>query len=144
MSEERLRAAVASGVTGSETAYRALLQSIVEVARAIFAARASSVLLLDDARDAYLWRVEGASGAQPHPVQVPVTLTPWEAGPKLVADLVAAVHSGGPTACDVAEARRASAIGFAIHASSAAGGRRLALDEVDRELRVPSFPWGND
>ncbi|MDQ3700243.1 MAG: Gfo/Idh/MocA family oxidoreductase [Chloroflexota bacterium] len=102
------------------------------------------LLLLDDARDAYLWRVEGASGAQPHPVQVPVTLTPWEAGPKLVADLVAAVHSGGPTACDVAEARRASAIGFAIHASSAAGGRRLALDEVDRELRVPSFPWGND
>lgn len=102
------------------------------------------LLLLNDARDAYLWRVEGASGAQPHPAQAPVTSEPWEAGPRLVADLVAAIRSGGTTACDAAEARRASAIGFAIHASGAAGGRRLAPDEVDHELRVPSFPWGNE
>ena len=37
MSEE-LRAAVAAGVLGSEQSYRELLQSIVEVARAIFKA----------------------------------------------------------------------------------------------------------
>ncbi|MDX6407836.1 MAG: hypothetical protein QOE13_907 [Gaiellaceae bacterium] len=50
MSDE-LRAAVAAGVLGSEDQYRALLQSIVDVARAIFKAKASSILLLDEATD---------------------------------------------------------------------------------------------
>jgi GAF domain-containing protein len=45
---EDLRAAVAAGVLGSEEGYRALLQSIVEVARAIFKAKASSIFLLDE------------------------------------------------------------------------------------------------
>lgn len=48
MSEDRLHAAVAAGVLGSEERFRALLRSVVEVARAIFAAKASSVLLLDE------------------------------------------------------------------------------------------------
>ena len=46
-----LRAAVAAGVLGTEDGYRALLQSIVDVARAIFKAKASSILLLDEATD---------------------------------------------------------------------------------------------
>ncbi len=46
-----LRAAVAAGVLGSEDQYRALLQSIVDVARAIFRAKASSILLLDEEAD---------------------------------------------------------------------------------------------
>ena len=50
MSDE-LRAAVAAGVLGSEDQYRALLQSIVDVARAIFKAKASSILLLDEESD---------------------------------------------------------------------------------------------
>ena len=50
MSDE-LRAAVAAGVLGSEDHYRALLQSIVDVARAIFRAKASSILLLDEEAD---------------------------------------------------------------------------------------------
>ena len=50
MSDE-LRAAVAVGVLGSEDHYRALLQSIVDVARAIFKAKASSILLLDEETD---------------------------------------------------------------------------------------------
>lgn len=50
MSDE-LRAAVAAGVLGSEDQYRALLQSIVDVARAIFKAKASSILLLDEQTD---------------------------------------------------------------------------------------------
>ena len=50
MSDE-LRAAVAVGVLGSEDHYRALLQSIVDVARAIFRAKASSILLLDEETD---------------------------------------------------------------------------------------------
>ena len=43
-----LRAAVAAGVVGSEESYRALLSAIVEVARSIFGATASSILLLDE------------------------------------------------------------------------------------------------
>jgi len=42
-----LKAAVAAGVVGSEESFRALLNAIVEVARSIFGARASSILLLD-------------------------------------------------------------------------------------------------
>jgi GAF domain-containing protein len=44
-----LNAAVAAGVAGSEERYRRLLSSIVEVARSIFQARASSILLYDEA-----------------------------------------------------------------------------------------------
>jgi GAF domain-containing protein len=43
-----LNAAVAAAALGSEERFRELLRSIVEVARAIFAAKASSVLLLDE------------------------------------------------------------------------------------------------
>jgi GAF domain-containing protein len=46
-----LRAAVAAGVLGSEEQFRGLLQSIVDVARAIFRAKASSILLLDEQTD---------------------------------------------------------------------------------------------
>jgi GAF domain-containing protein len=48
MSTDRLAAAVAAGVLGSEERFRELLRSVVEVARAIFAAKASSILLLDE------------------------------------------------------------------------------------------------
>jgi GAF domain-containing protein len=44
-----LNSAVAAAALGSEERFRALLRSVVEVARAIFAAKASSVLLLDEA-----------------------------------------------------------------------------------------------
>ncbi len=43
-----LRAAVAVGVLGSEDSFRSLLAAIVEVARSIFGAKASSILLLDE------------------------------------------------------------------------------------------------
>jgi GAF domain-containing protein len=46
-----LRAAVAAGVLGAEEGYRALLRATVEVARAIFHAKASSVFLLDEDAD---------------------------------------------------------------------------------------------
>ncbi len=48
MSDDGLHAAVAAGVLGSEDRFRELLRSVVEVARAIFAAKASSILLLDE------------------------------------------------------------------------------------------------
>jgi len=46
-----LRAAVAAGVLGSEEQHRSLLRAIVEVARAIFGAQASSIMLLDEETD---------------------------------------------------------------------------------------------
>jgi GAF domain-containing protein len=48
---DRLHAAVAAGLLSSEERYRALLRSVVEVARAIFRAQASSVFLLDEEAD---------------------------------------------------------------------------------------------
>jgi len=46
--DEDLRAAVAAGALAARDAYRPLLQSIVDVARAIFGARAASIMLLDE------------------------------------------------------------------------------------------------
>lgn len=63
MSED-LRAAVAAGVLGSEIAYRSLLQSIVEVARAIFSARASSIFLLDEETDELVFEAVAGEGAE--------------------------------------------------------------------------------
>jgi GAF domain-containing protein len=60
---EDLRAAVAAGVLGAEATYRSLLQSIVEVARAIFAARASSIFLLDEASDELVFEAVAGEGA---------------------------------------------------------------------------------
>lgn len=48
MTEEDLRAAVAAGALAARGAHRPLLQAIVEVARAIFGARAASIMLLDE------------------------------------------------------------------------------------------------
>jgi GAF domain-containing protein len=63
MSEDRLRAAVAAGALGAEESYRALLQSIVEVARAIFGARASSIFLHDEASDELVFEAVAGEGA---------------------------------------------------------------------------------
>jgi GAF domain-containing protein len=51
MNEDGFRAAVAAGVVGADDAYRSLLRSIVEVARAIFGAQRSSIFLLDEETD---------------------------------------------------------------------------------------------
>jgi GAF domain-containing protein len=62
MSED-LRAAVAAGVVGSEDAFRSLLQSVVEVARAIFGAKASSIFLLDEQADELVFEAVAGEGA---------------------------------------------------------------------------------
>jgi len=60
---EDLRAAVGAGVLGSEDAYRDLLRSIVEVARAIFGAKASSIFLLDEDTDELVFEAVAGEGA---------------------------------------------------------------------------------
>jgi len=58
-----LNAAVAAGVVGAEDAYRSLLSATVEVARAIFRAKASSVLLLDEETDELVFEAVAGAGA---------------------------------------------------------------------------------
>src|SRR3954471_18571362 len=58
-----LQAAVAAGVLGAEGGYRALLQATVEVARAIFHAKAASVFLLDEATDELVFEAVAGEGA---------------------------------------------------------------------------------
>jgi GAF domain-containing protein len=58
-----LRAAVAVGVLGADDDYRALLQSIVEVARSIFGAKASSLMLLDEETDELVFEAVAGEGA---------------------------------------------------------------------------------
>jgi GAF domain-containing protein len=62
-SADDLRAAVAAGVLGAESAFGGLLGSIVEVARAIFSARASSILLLDEPADELVFAAVAGEGS---------------------------------------------------------------------------------
>lgn len=59
-----LRAAVAAGVLGAEELYRELLRSVVEVARAIFGAKASSVFLHDEEADELVFAAVAGEGEE--------------------------------------------------------------------------------
>jgi GAF domain-containing protein len=61
---DELRSAVAAGVFGTEHDYRGLLQSVVEVARAIFRAKAASIFLLDEAADELVFEAVAGEGAE--------------------------------------------------------------------------------
>jgi GAF domain-containing protein len=63
MSNEELRAAVAAGVLGAEESFQGLLQSVVEVARAIFHAQASSIFLLDEETDELVFEAVAGEGS---------------------------------------------------------------------------------
>ena len=65
MSEKpELQSAVAAGVVGSEESFRALLNAIVEVARSIFGAKASSILLLDPEADELVFEAVVGEGEE--------------------------------------------------------------------------------
>lgn len=106
------------------------------------------LLVFDDGRQAYLRALAGRGGANGEARLLPLDLPPagegWPAGPAAVRDLIAAVETGGTTACDVEHARRATEIGFAVHVSHAAGGARVPVPAPDRSMRIESFPWGNE
>jgi GAF domain-containing protein len=63
VSDDPLRTAVAAGVLASEDAYRGLLGSVVDVARAIFHARAASIFLLDEERDELVFEAISGEGS---------------------------------------------------------------------------------
>jgi GAF domain-containing protein len=62
--KSELQAAVAAGVVGSEEAFRGLLGAIVEVARSIFGARASSILLFDEETEELVFEAVVGEGEQ--------------------------------------------------------------------------------
>jgi GAF domain-containing protein len=64
MTRDAFDAAAAAGALGSEGGHRALLQSVVDVARAIFGAEAASVLLLDDATDELVFEAISGTGQE--------------------------------------------------------------------------------
>jgi GAF domain-containing protein len=61
---EELQAAVAAGILGTEDDYRALLQSVVDVAAAIFGAKAASIFLFDDRSDELVFEAVAGEGAE--------------------------------------------------------------------------------
>lgn len=103
--------------------------------------------VLDDAREVFRWSPpsrDGRSAAVMERVEVPTPEPEWPAGLAIVRDLVAAVESGGRTACDIDQARWATEIGFGVHLSSEERGERVTLPARSRTLRVESLPWGNE
>ena len=59
-----LNAAVAAAALGSEDRFRELLRSVVEVARSIFAAKASSILLLDEEANELVFEAVAGEGEE--------------------------------------------------------------------------------
>ena len=64
MNDGRLHAAVAASALAGEEAHRELLQSIVETARSIFGAKASSIILYDGEADELVFRAATGEGSQ--------------------------------------------------------------------------------
>jgi GAF domain-containing protein len=64
MDEAGFRAAVAAGTLGSDEQHRALLQSIVDVARAIFGAKAASIFLYDEAAGELVFEAVAGEGEE--------------------------------------------------------------------------------
>jgi GAF domain-containing protein len=61
---DRLHAAVAASSLAGEEAHRELLQSIVETARSIFGAKASSIILYDEEADELVFRAVTGEGSE--------------------------------------------------------------------------------
>jgi GAF domain-containing protein len=61
---DSFRAAVAAGVASADEAYASLLKSVVEVARAIFGAKASSIMLLDEEADELVFAAVAGEGEE--------------------------------------------------------------------------------
>ena len=61
---DALRAAAGTGMLSPERAHRELLESIVQVARAIFAARASSIMLFDEPAGELVFEAVAGEGSE--------------------------------------------------------------------------------
>lgn len=64
MAEDRLSSAVAAGAFAGEDVHDALLRSIVDVARSIFAAKAASITLLDEDTEELVFEAVAGEGSE--------------------------------------------------------------------------------
>jgi GAF domain-containing protein len=64
VSDDRLRAAVASGVLDASALHQALLQSIADVALVIFNAKATTIFLLDEATNELVFEAVAGEGSR--------------------------------------------------------------------------------
>jgi len=64
VSADEFRAAIAAAVLGTEEGFAALLRSVVEVARAIFGARAATIFLLDEETDELVFEAIAGVGTE--------------------------------------------------------------------------------
>ncbi len=105
------------------------------------------MVVMQEGERAYLWETDTRTGdftGPPIEIEVPRPAHPWHRGPASIRDLVDKARNGGRTACDVEETRRATEIGFAIHASNALGGASVPFPIQNRAIRIDSRPWGNE
>ena len=102
------------------------------------------LLLFSDARESFIWSETSGDESKLRPLDLPEETEGWSAGKAMVKDLVNSIQTGKRTSCDVEHARRATEIGFAIHASSTRGGMKVTLPLAERAFRIASFPWGNE
>ena len=108
------------------------------------------LLVTNDASEALVWRLRegfgylGREGLAAEPIELPERGGLADAGRVAVGDLVAAIRDGRPSICGLDRARLVTELGFAFHESHLQGGARVALPLQERNVRVPSYEWGNE
>ena len=108
------------------------------------------LLVTNDASEALVWRLRegfgylGREGLAAEPIELPERGGLADAGRAAVGDLVAAIRDGRPSICGLDRARLVTELGFAFHESHLQGGARVALPLQERNVRVPSYEWGNE
>lgn len=100
------------------------------------------LVILNDGAETQLWTTSSDGKTLQARSLPPATSTP--AGPAAIVDLLTAMDCGRATLAGLDCARRATEIGFAVHQSDRAGGRRISPAEIDRDFRLASLPWGNE
>ena len=101
---------------------------------------AGQLVVMNDARDAELWRRPPATAGRWSEREV-LAQPPQTRSPVLLAleDLVASIDSGRPTACDSRRAARAMEYCLALHASHRRGGTRVDFPLEDQQISVDTW-----
>ena len=108
------------------------------------------LLITNDASEAEVWHVRegsgylGREGLKAELLELPDRGEPGAAGQQAVRDLVAHIEGGKVSRCGLDRARLVTELGFAFHESHLKGGARVALPLQERNVRVPSYEWGNE
>jgi predicted dehydrogenase len=108
------------------------------------------LLVTNDATEAEVWNVQegsgylGREGLVADQIKLPDRGAPGAAGQQAVQDLVAHIETGQISRCGLDRARLVTELGFAFHESHLNGGARVSLPLQERNVRVPSYEWGNE